>query len=255
VGDDLERDYKGLIFQVSFGAHDRLGLGANYTLGKLQGNVEGETGPNGPISSGIYSFPEYFNREWNVPVGELFGSVRHKARGWATYDLPLPKAMGRFDLGLLQFFNSGTPYGASGPVDTRPFVTNPGYASAPASVTYFFTARDAFRTEDTLRTDLALNWSRRIGVRSTEVFFRGTVVNLFNTVKLTNFFDTCGTGGCISTTVQTNSNLNTLTRFNPFTETPVEGTHWRKAATFGQPLTRFAYQTPRTLSFSLGVRF
>lgn len=254
-GDDLERTYKGLNFQVSYRPIDRLGLGGNYTLGKLEGNVEGETGPSGPVSSGIYAYPEYFDRDWNVPIGELFGSVRHRARTWATFDVPLPSVLGRVDLGLLQSFISGTPYGASGPVDARPFVANPGYATPPASVTYFFTARDAFRTEDTWRTDLALNWSRRVGVKRTEVFFRGTALNVFNRLDLTNFFDTCGTGGCISTTVQTNSNLSSLTRFNPFVDTPVEGTHWRKAATFGQPLTRFAYQTPRTLAFSFGVRF
>lgn len=29
----------------------------------------------------------------------------------------------------------------------------------------------------------------------------------------------------------------------------------RKGDTFGQPTSRFAYQTPRTLGFSIGVRF
>jgi hypothetical protein len=252
--DDLERSFKGLNFQASYRPFTRLNLGGNYTLGELFGNVEGETGPNGPVSSGILSYPEYFDRAWNLPEGELFGSVRHKARVWATWDAPLPSALGRFDLGLLQFFHSGTRYGASGPVDTRPFVTNPGYATPPASVTYFFSERDAFKTADTWRTDLALNWSRRV-VKRSEVFFRGTVLNVFNRDELTNFFDTCGTGGCINTTVQTNSNLTSLTRFNPFVDTPVEGTNWRLGPTFGQPIRRFAYQTPRTLAFSVGVRF
>jgi hypothetical protein len=141
-------------------------------------------------------------------------------------------------------------------VDTRPFVTNPGYATPPGTLTYFFSERGAFQTADLWRTDLALNWSHRLGVRKAEVFFRGTVFNVFDRDELTNFFDTnCGTGGCISTTVQTNANLASLTRFNPFTETPVEGVHWRKGTTFGQPLSRFAYQTPRTYQFSVGVRF
>ena len=74
--------------------------------------------------------------------------------------------------------------------------------------------------------------------------------------KLTNFFDNgCGTRGCITTTIQTNAQVTTLTRFNPFTDTPVEGTHWRKAPTFGQPLSRFAYQTPRPYLSSVGFRF
>ena len=40
-----------------------------------------------------------------------------------------------------------------------------------------------------------------------------------------------------------------------FTTTPVEGTNWQKAPTFGQPTSRYAYQTPRTFQFAVGFRF
>ena len=43
--------------------------------------------------------------------------------------------------------------------------------------------------------------------------------------------------------------------FNPFTDTPVEGMHWTLGPTFGEPSSRFAYQTPRTFRMSFGVRF
>ena len=33
------------------------------------------------------------------------------------------------------------------------------------------------------------------------------------------------------------------------------GVHWKKAASFGQPLTRFACQMPRTWPFSVGLKF
>ena len=113
------------------------------------------------------------------------------------------------------------------------------------------------------RTDLALNYAHKLGVKKAELFLRGTVVNAFNRKGLTNFWGGinseldlgCGTGGCISTTVLTNANNNTVARFNPFTETPVEGVNWRKAPTFGQPTSRFAYQTPRTYQFAVGFRF
>jgi hypothetical protein len=65
----------------------------------------------------------------------------------------------------------------------------------------------------------------------------------------------CGTGGCIDTTIQTNRQVTSLPRFNPFTETPVEGVNWRKGTAFGQATSRFAYQTPRTYGFAVGVRF
>jgi outer membrane receptor protein involved in Fe transport len=260
---DLDRTYKGLNFQLSYRPQDRLSVGANYTLGRADGNFEGETGPSGPVTSGLLAYPEYFERRWNVPEGELLSSVRHRARAWATYDLPIPSSAGHLNLGLLQFFNSGTPYGASGLIDTRPYVTNPGYQTPPATVTYWFTARDAFRMADLWRTDLAVNYAHKIGLKRGELFVRGVVVNLFNRQALTNYFGGvnsdldlgCGTGGCINTTVLTNNSSTALAPFNPFTTTPVEGVNWRKGDTFGRATSRYAYQTPRTYQISVGFRF
>ena len=96
------------------------------------------------MPAAIETYPEYFAREWSLPVGHLFGDVRHKARGYVTWILPTGDSVGRVTLGALQTFNSGTAYGASGPVDTRPYVTNPGYATPPASVPY--SSRNAMRS-------------------------------------------------------------------------------------------------------------
>jgi hypothetical protein len=246
---DLERIYKALNLQMSYRATPKLNLGGNYTLSKATGNVVGENVGSGPIQAGIQSYPEYFDVSWNAPVGDLSVDQRHRVRLWATWDLPLPSSAGSFSLGLLEQVASGTPYGASGAVDTRPFVTNPGYLTPPASVTYFFTARDAFHTDSTSRTDLALNYSHGLGLgKRGEVFFRGTVLNLFNQMGIEDINN-------LNTTVLTRNNNSTLQAFNPFSTAPVEGTHWRKGDTFGQPTSRFAYQTPRTLGFSIGVRF
>jgi outer membrane receptor for ferrienterochelin and colicin len=264
---DLERSYRGMNFQISYRPTTRLSLSGNYTLGELKGNAEGENGGSGPTTAvnQIIRYPEYYRPEWNFTVGDLNADVRHKVRVWATYDVPVPEAVGRLSLGVLQFYNTGTPYGAQGTVDTRPFTAGHPftYAAPPATVLYYFTARDAFHMDDLWRTDLAVNYAHKLGVRKAEIFGRFTTVNLFNRHGLTNFFGGtnseldlgCGTGGCISTTVQTNANVNTIPAFNPFTTTPTEGVNWRKAATFGQPTSRFAYQTPRTIQFAVGVRF
>jgi len=263
---DLKRKYKGMNLQVSYRAMERLNLGGNYTLGDLSGNVEGETGPNGPVRDAFLRFPEYFQRAWNYTEGNLNGDVRHKVRLWATYDVPMSEKAGSLNFGVLQFYNTGTPYGAQGIVDTRPYVTNPGYASPPAPPTfepYYFTARDAYRMDDLWRTDLALNYAHKLGYKKSQLFVRGTIVNVFNRQGLTNYYGGvnsdldigCGTGGCLNTGVQTNSNNNSLARFNPFTTTPVEGVNWVKSATFGTPNSRYAYQTPRTYQFALGFRF
>ncbi len=141
-------------------------------------------------------------------------------------------------------------------MDTRPFVTNPGYLTPPASVEYFFTNRDALRMADLSRSDVSLNYSRRLGLRRAELFLRGLVLNVLNRSALTTFTDTdCGTQGCLDTTVLTNRNNASIAPFNPFTQTPVEGTNWRKGAQFGQPASRYAYQTPRTYQIAVGFRF
>jgi len=265
--DRIDRSYRGMNFQVSYRPTTRLGLSGNYTLGELKGNAEGENGGSGPTTSTtrIVRYPEYFLPAWNFTEGDLNADVRHKVRLWATYDVPLPAAVGTATLGVLQFFNSGTPYGAQGTVDTRPFTAgNPfTYSTPPATVDYYFTARDAFHMDKLWRTDLALTYGHKLGLRKAELFARGTVVNLFNRHGLTNFYGGtnndidlgCGTGGCISTTVLTNANNSGVAPFNPFTTTPVEGVNWRKAPTFGQPTSRFAYQTPRTFEVAFGLRF
>ncbi len=268
--DLLDRSYRGLNFQASYRPASRLGIGANYTLGELKGNIEGENGGSGPTTSSIRAYPEYFNVAWNAPDGDLNANVRHKVRVWATYDFPLPSSVGTLNVGAIQYYNSGTPYGALGTVDPRPFVVpNPGYITPPASVNYYFTARDAFHMDPLWRTDLALNYEHKLGLKQARLFFRGTVVNLFNRQGLTNFWGGvnsdldlgCGTTGCINTTVLTNRNNNSVAAFNPFTTTPVEGVNWRKATavapapSFGQATSRYAYQTPRTYQFSVGFRF
>jgi hypothetical protein len=260
---DLERKYKALNFQISYRVHDRLTLGGNYSLADTKGNVDGETGPGGPTTALIYDFPEYFDPSWTFPVGNLATDIRHRARTWAIWRLPVASSLGSFDLSGIYFFNTGTPYGSAGNVNTRPYVTNPGYENPPATRVYYFEPRDTYRTENLHRVDLALNWAHRIGIKNAEVFFRGRVLNVFNRDALTNQTGGgertgdagCGTGGCINTTINTNNNNSSLVRFNPFTETPVEGVNWSKGSSFGQATSRFAYQYPRSYDFSVGFRF
>jgi hypothetical protein len=265
VNEPLERRYKGVNAQLSYRPIDALNIGANYTLSDTKGNFDGETGASGPGASLILSYPEYFNTAWNLSYGNLVTDVRHRARVFGTWRLPLPPAAGNFDLGGIYIFNSGATYAwaTNGSVDTRPYVTNPGYSTPPASVTYWFIPRDAIRMADLHRVDLSLNWAHRLGIRKAEVFFRGRVLNVFNRDALTNATGGgertgeagCGTGGCIDTTVLSNRTDSTLARFNPFTDTPVEGVNWKKGTAFGKPNSRYAYQYPRSYDFSIGFRF
>jgi hypothetical protein len=260
----IRRSYRGLNLQASYRPSARVGLGGNYTLGEVKGNFDGESGTGGPSTSGVLSYPEYFNLAWNSPDGDLSADIRHKVRFWATVDIPTPATLGSLTLGGIEYFNTGAKYGAVGQVDSTPYVTNPGYVTPPSGgVDYWFTARDAFSMEKLWRSDLALTYEHKLGYKQARVFFRGTMVNVFNRHGLTNFvggrsndLDTgCNTQGCIDTTVLTNNTTSSIAPFNPFTTAPVEGVNWRKGTNFGKPVSRYAYQTPRTYQFSVGFRF
>jgi outer membrane receptor for ferrienterochelin and colicin len=276
--DDLKRQYAGLSAQGTYRFGGGTDVGANYTVSRSWGNVDGENTGSGPIRagniitgnvSGIVSYPEYKQAAWNYPDGDLSTDQRHRARLWVNYMVP---KTGGLSLSLLQTLTSGIPYGAgnmtnaaspSG-IDPRPYVTNPGYQTPPpgSATAYFFVARDAFRAEGEKRTDFAVNYSHRL-VGRLEGFGQLQLLNLFNQFQL------CGCGGTSVFVNGGNVNAQTINQviltpvtngttyqaFNPFTTTPVKGVNWDLGPTFGQAQNRFAYTTPRTLRISFGVRF
>ena len=243
-GDFLVRDYDGIHSQFRYRIADRLDIGGNYTLSRLNGNFDGETAASGPVPGAQASFREYKAFARHAPEGDLAADQRHRGRAWVTWTA-IDTDRHRLTASLLQSYASGTPYGAVGAVDTRPFVTNPGYSVPPASVTYYFTERDAFRTDNITRTDIAFNYSFKWS--SIEVFLQPEVINAFNEDGV-EFVS----GAVLDAT---NAPAGTLSTFNPFTTTTVEGVHWSKAASFGKPQVAADFQTPRTIRFSVGVRF
>jgi hypothetical protein len=129
---------------------------------------------------------------------------------------------------------------------------------------YYFTARDAFRTEASYRTDLSATYSYAIkaGGRRFDVFGQAMVLNLLNQ------FDQCGCGASsvfanggadvvsrIGQGVLTNSGTPALARFNPLSTVPVEGTNWNYGPNFGTATSKLAFTSPRTFRLTFGVRF
>jgi outer membrane receptor protein involved in Fe transport len=257
--DILERSYQAVQLQAGFRPWTRLNVGGNYTWSETKGNQTGQTGGSGPIADDILRYPEYRAFARNNPSGFLPQDQTHKVRAWVGYDQPTP--IGNFNISVLQNFDSGTPYSAAGLIDVRPYVTNPGYLTVPASQTYYFSNRGEFRWDDITSTDVALNYTLPIG--PVQLFLQGNMFNIFN--------EKGQIGG--DTTIRTNRNANCLqgangptpgTRclaFDPFTTAPVEGVHWQKGPLFGQPTTattwstRGSFQLPRTYLFSAGLRF
>ena len=187
------------------------------------------------MTTDLLSYPEFLEARWNSPEGDLSVDQRHRARLWGTYRIPMGEAIGGIDLGVVQTLESGVPYGAVGAINTIPYspaglYLNPSGNRADGFWDYYFTGRDAFRTEANYRTDLALNYAYRLpGLSRVQLFFHGEVLNVFNVAQL------CGCGGTVfsngGATSLSRINLGVLTAanspamrpFNPFTEAPVEG--------------------------------
>ena len=215
---------------------------------------------------------------WNTPRGDLSQDQRHRVRIYGNYDVLLGPVT--ISPGLVQSFDTGTPYGAAGTIDARPYValgcTTPGidqtkcYLAPPTSVTYYFTSRNAYRTDNIYRTDLSLNFSAKIG--PVEVFIQPQIINALNGHGTTFVNNPAGINTSVNTGKGTAPDARGLVRFNPFTGSPVEcpqgdtkaqctalGANWQKSLAFGTPTsgssTAPSYQIPRTWLVTLGARF
>jgi hypothetical protein len=242
----LSRLYDGLLTQFQVRITDRLNFGGFWTYSHLRGNVDGENSGSGPIAATINNYPQYLETRWNAPVGDLSGDQRHRVRLWFLYDL-FNTDRHSLSVSFLESYASGTPYGAVGLVSTKNLVANPGYIAPPTTVTYYYTSRDSFRTQDVTATDLAINYSFRFNTlgKGIEVFLQPQILNVLNEHAVLN----------VNQTVRDATTTRTLTAFNPFTQNPVENVNWAKGPNFGKPVRQEDFQQPRTFRFSLGFRF
>jgi hypothetical protein len=248
--DDVERRYAALNTVFTWRPAMRVDVNAAYTLSRVWGNFDGENEGAGPAAVQPALYPEYRDERWNYPSGSLMGDQRHKGRVWGTWQLPVPERLGGVTLGALLSVDSGTPYGAVGTIDPSSYRTGLSYVTPLAAAQYFFTARDEFRTPASTRTDIAVTYEYRFGGPARiSLFAKGEVTNVFDQSGLVNAF-------LLDQSVLTASNAPTrFQRFNPFTETPVQGVHWDLGPQFGRAASRFAYQPPRAVRFAVGVRF
>ena len=237
---DVKRNYKGLSAQFDYRLFKSLSLNGNWMFSFSKGSVEGEDSTNGATRASANEYPEYRRASWNYPVGYTNGDQRHKVRVFGTWQTPAPKALGQIALGFMQRYDSGGPWDYNFSVDTRPYVANPGYLVPPSSVTYYASDRGEFRFNGFWRTDLSLSWNKKV-VGTTQLFLRAVLNNVFNNHTLTSFNTALSTSG--------------MTKFDPFTSTPVEGVNWQKSANFGKASSPSSYQSPRDFYFSVGFRF
>jgi hypothetical protein len=259
--DNLKRRYTGVTLSASYHVGGRTDVGGNYTLSRLWGNFDGENSGSGPIFADAFQYPEYRELSWYAPEGDLAADQRHRSSIWINYGVPKIDGL---TLSLLQELASGVPYGGVGTVDARSFVVSPGYVTPQGAATelYYYTPRDAFRTEASRRTDFAASYVHRIGMgsRKLELFVQGQVLNLFNHANLCGCgADVFGNGGSVWLSRIGQSILSagtgTLPKFNPLTTVPEPGVNWNYGPNFGTALSRLAYASPRTFRMTFGVRF
>ncbi|MHB0968895.1 MAG: TonB-dependent receptor [Thermoanaerobaculia bacterium] len=257
--DLLEREYQGIDVTARTRFFNRFQAGANYTWSELKGNAEGEGTSGGPQSEGgwILQYPEYQGYIQNRPYGFLSGDQTHKLRAWIGADWSLGRA-GTLNVSVLERFDTGLPYSIAGSIfarrDPATGTDDLGYVSVPVSTTYYFGERGGERWDDVTATDLAINYEVPIGRAS--IFAQGEVINVLdeqaqiagNTAIITR---TSSSQACRDAA---GAPMRCLA-FNPFTETPVLGTHYAIPATFGTARSAADYQLPLTYRVSVGVRF
>ena len=202
----LERSYTALQSQFRYQPFQRLAIGGSWTWSHTLGNFNGETAGSGAVRGLPDFYPEYARASWSIPRGDLAIDQRHRVRAFASWELPVPRSLGAVSLGVIQSYDTGTPYAAAGLALVSPYVTNPGYATPPRTSTYYFSSRDSFRTDNVSRTDLSVNYSFRVA-DAVEVFVHPQVLNVFNNQAALT----------VDATVLSAANAAGLSRFNPFT--------------------------------------
>jgi len=248
-------------------------VGGGYTYAKLRGNdtTESDGSASSPLRPLALVYPEFLGYANRVPEGFLYGDQRHRAKVWAGYNFAT--AIGTMNLSAIQNADSGKAYSAVGAVSIAPgaYAGAPTAASVPyytrsqlgTSADYYFSQRGAFRTPSVFSTDLAFNWNLPAFAKTT-VFMQAQALNVFNNSHVSTIVQ-----GQLDTTIKTSRTTGAgLAAFNPFTDTPVEcpqgspaatctamKANWQKGDTFGQGISKDAYQTPRTYRFAVGLRF
>ena len=272
-----ERNYTALNTSLSY-RNGPLNVGGNWTWSHTIGNFVGENSGSGPLTYQGLNYPEYVQASWNTPKGDLSQDQRHRINIYATYDTRLGPVT--ITPGLLQSWNTGTPYGAAGSIRSYPYVssslgcTAPSqtncYLNPPTTVTYYFTNRDAYRTNTIARTDLSINIAGKIG--PVEIFLMPQIFNLFNAHGVTFINNTSAVSTSVFTGTGTTPNSRGLVRFNPFTTTPIEcpqgapasqcasmNANWQKNPQFGEATSGSSlapsFQIPRSYLVTFGARF
>lgn len=238
-----KREYQALQAQLGYRIAPNWNIGANWTHQfKYDGNFEGE-GENTPgISSSFGDFPEILSLERNFPIGRLSGFQRDKVVIQSTYDLHFGRA-GSLLAGALYHYDSPRVFDltvSNYPLSDAQAARDPGYAVLPGTQTVFFGGRGQNFFTSSHQVDLALTYQIPV-YGKLQPYVKFDVRNLFNNQTLG-----AGPEG-FDTTITADENGPVDSNGLP--------TQFIRDENFGQATGNDSYVTPRTIQFSLGLRF
>jgi hypothetical protein len=222
------RDYESLTATWDYRPSVVWNVGGNYAYSTTEGNYEGEANGQPSIGSIIGNYPNDIDPEKAYPYGYLNGDVRHRFRGWGNYRFDLGRP-GKLTLGGILFYNSGSAYSHTQRI---PAGTDPAYLGAPSTYTAFFGGRGSHRFEGAWNLDTSVRYDVAVH-KDVTVYAKLNVINITNNDSLIKY----RTNG----TVQTGPGG--LLTFLP------------TAGVYGTPSSDLSYQTPRTITASVGVNW
>jgi hypothetical protein len=247
----LERQYVNFSLRGRYRFGHYADVHAQYGWSRLTGNADEARLSVNALTSGALAYPEYFESSWHLPAGRLPDDVPHRLRLWAHSELMANDKHGMLIATFVFNHESGRPYGAVAPVAVTAFASNPGYMQPPVALDYYFTDRDAFRTDSMKRTDVGLSWRRSLfGTVHGDVFVNLHVLNVFGSTEVLN-----PQQYVLTRTAFTDA---TLQPFNPFTTAPVRDVHWTlddSGVNPEDPRPGVPTTLGRTWLVTLGVRF
>jgi hypothetical protein len=247
----LERQYVNFSLRGRYRFGHYADIHAQYAWSRLTGNADETRFGVNPLTPGALAYREYFESSWHLPSGRLPDDVPHQFRLWAHSEVMANDKYGMVIVTAVFNRESGRPYGAVAPVAVAGFASNPADLQPPVALDYYFTDRDAFRTDPLKRTDMGLSWRRSLfGTVHGDLFVNLHILNVFGATQVLN-----PQQYVVTRTAYTDA---TLQPFNPFTATPVRDVNW----TFDDSGVRPDEERPgvpttlgRTWLVTLGVRF
>ena len=228
----LARRYTALVMQAYYDLGVQASIGARYTLSKLSGELDNRAAAS-PVAS------------WSSPSGDLSNDRRHRLSFWSQVAVIDTEEQGTLGLALIETIESGAPYGVVSWIDAAPAIGS----STPVLMPYYFTARDAFRTEGSMRTDFSVRYVRRLpGTVRTDLLIQFHALNLFDAEQVLDrpSYEAARTAF---------SHPSAFAPFNPFTQQPVRNVHWDVDPRLTSALATAQETMPRAYRLTVGIRF